>query len=250
MTDSVLNVVLGLVASAISAGLGWLAQNLRRRRRLERTRRFFGLPEGTECLLVVPRKGGPGASTAVARDDAYAMMELAALVRECGARAEIVAHDQVRQGLGGKAEFCLGGPTANNRTAAHLASWLPGFSAAGADGDLTIGAGDKVYPLSYPVPDGAPAHVLLARVHAGSGDRPVFLISGQTATSNHAAVRYLAAHHRTLARKHGTDGTFAVVLRVVNPDAYGPDVVEQAADVTAAATARPAPAAAEAAATA
>ncbi|WP_405013023.1 hypothetical protein [Kitasatospora sp. NBC_01539] len=241
MSDSVLNVALGLVASAISAGLGWLAQTLRRRRRVGRVRRFFGMPAGTECLLVVPRKGGPGTSTAVARDDAYAMMELAALVRECGARSEIVAHDQVRQGLGGKAEFCLGGPSANHRTAAHLASWLPGLTVASGEGDLTITAGDEAFPLARPAPDGAPAYVLLARVHAGSGDRPVFLISGQTATSNHAAVRYLAANHRGLARQHGTDGTFAVILRVVNPEAYGPDVVEQAADVTARATARPAP---------
>ncbi|GAA5000715.1 hypothetical protein [Kitasatospora paranensis] len=244
MFDSMLNVVLGLVATAISAGIGWLAQTLRRRRRLGRTRQFFGMPAGTECLLVVPRKGGPGATTTVARDDAYAMMELAALVRECGARSEIVAHDQVRQGLGGKAEFCLGGPTSNNRTAAHLASWLPGVAFASAEGDLTVTVGDQEYALSWPAPDGDPAYVVLARVHAGSGDRPVFLIAGQTATSNHAAVRYLAANHRTLARRHGTDSTFVLVLRVLNPGAYGPDVVELASEATAKATARPAVAAA------
>ncbi|WP_030263112.1 hypothetical protein [Streptomyces sp. NRRL B-24484] len=248
MTDSVLNVVLGLVASAISAGIGWLAQTVRRRRRLERTQRFFGMPEGTECLLVVNRDAGARASTAVARNDVYALMELAALVRECGARAEIVAHDQVRQGLGAKAEFCLGGPSSNNRTAAHLASWLPGVSAAAGDTDLTITVGDKEFPLSRPVQEGVPVYALLARVHAGSGDRPVFLISGQTSTSNHAAVRYLAANHRALARRHGADSTFVVVLKVVNPGAYGPDVVELAAEVTAEATARPAPAAATAAA--
>ncbi len=248
MTDSVLNVLLGLVASAISAGLGWLAQTLRRHRRLNRVREFFGMPGGTECLLVVNHHTASASSKSVSRNDVYALMELAALVKQCGAQAEIVAHDAVRQGLGGKAEFCLGGPASNQRTAAHLASWLPGTDfAAEPDGQYldTIVVGDEEF--RYERGTGAPggtAYVLLARLHAGEGSRPVFLISGQTATSNHAAVRYLTANHRKLARRHGTDGTFALVLRVVNPGAYGPDVVELASDVTAKATARRVPVAA------
>lgn len=245
MTDSVLNVVLGLVATAISASLGWLAQNLRRRRRLGKVRAFFGMPAGSECLLVVNRQAGTGGSRSVSRSDVFALMELSALVRECGARADLVVHDEVRQGLGHKAEFCLGGPASNHRTAAHLASWLPGVNFAIQDpdgpwGDTTIRAGDEEFAFAHPdtLPGGR-AYVLLARLHSGPGSRPVFLVAGQTATSNHAAVRYLVAHHRRLARRYGPDGTFALVLRVVNPAAYGPDVVELAADVTTGATARP-----------
>ncbi|MFI6445413.1 hypothetical protein [Kitasatospora sp. NPDC050543] len=247
MTDSVLNVLLGLVASAISAALGWLAQTLRRRRRTARVRTFFGMPGGTECLLVVNRHASAASSKSVQRNDVYALMELSALVKECGARAEIVAHDQVRQGLGGKAEFCLGGPVSNDRTAAHLASWLPGVSFAPRErsaefdhGDLAISVGDEEFRYQHgtEVPGGR-TFALLARLHAGPGSRPVFLIAGQTAMSNHAAVRYLVANHRQLARRHGTDGTFALVLRVINPGAYGPDVVEVASDVTAKATVRP-----------
>ncbi|RKE19395.1 hypothetical protein [Streptomyces sp. TLI_171] len=249
MTDGVLNVVLGLIASAISAGLGWLAQSVRRRRRLERERAFFGLPADGEALLVVNHHPASPSSKSVSRSDVYALMELAALVRECGAQATLTGHDEVRQGLGDKTEFCVGGPSSNVRTAAHLASWLPGvaFGSPAEDSGhpvptLLIGSREFAFETSGEQPGGR-AYVLLARVHLRAGSRPVFLISGQTAVSNHAAVRYLAANHRKLARRHGRDGAFAVVLRVVNARAYGPDVVEFEADVTAAATARPSPAA-------
>ncbi|MFE2727888.1 hypothetical protein [Kitasatospora sp. NPDC059327] len=232
MTDSLLNVLLGLVASAISASLGWLAQNLRRRRRLERVRSFFGLPAGGECLIVVNRSVGVGAhARTVTRRDAYALMELAALVKECGAQTELVAHDAVHRGLGAKTEFCFGGPSSNERMAAHLAWGLPGVTVtSGSDGPANvIVVGDRSFTVDWE----NEVYALLARLPTPEGGRPVFLISGQTGVANHAGVRYLVANHRRLARRYGEDGTFAVVLRVVNPQAYGPDVVELAADVTA-----------------
>ncbi|WP_224282712.1 hypothetical protein [Streptomyces sp. LS1784] len=237
MTDSVLNVVLGLVASAISAGLGWLAQMLRRRRKVERVRAFFGLPNGSECLIVVPRSIGTGSHAhTVTRRDAYALMWLAGLVEECGARPELVAHDAAHRGLGAKAELCLGGPVSNERMAAHLAWGLPGvLVTSGPDpGSNVIVVGERDYTADHDQ-----AHTLLARIATPDGGRPVFLVSGQTGTANQAGVRYLVAHHRDLARKYGQDGTFALVLRVVNPEAYGPDMVEVAADVTADALRRP-----------
>ncbi|MFE7526037.1 hypothetical protein ACFU7Y_09960 [Kitasatospora sp. NPDC057542] len=237
MTDSVLNVVLGLVASAISAGLGWLAQMLRRRRRVERVRAFFGLPNGSECLIVVPRSIGTGSHAhTVTRRDAYALMWLAGLVEECGARPELVAHDAAHRGLGAKTELCLGGPVSNERMAAHLAWGLPGvLVTSGPDpGSNVIVVGERDYTADHDQ-----AHTLLARIATPDGGRPVFLVSGQTGTANQAGVRYLVAHHRDLARKYGQDGTFALVLRVVNPEAYGPDMVEVAADVTADALRRP-----------
>ncbi|MFC9325487.1 hypothetical protein [Kitasatospora sp. NPDC057015] len=243
MTDSVLNVVLGLVATGISAALGWLAQNLRRRRRLGRVREFFGMPGGTECLLVVNRHAASASSKSVSRNDVFALMELSALVKECGARAELVGHDEVRQGLGHKAEFCLGGPASNDRTAAHLISWLPGVSFAQDpvkhhEMRLTVGSEEYRYQSPSETPGGR-VYMLLARIQTGHGGRPAFLIAGQTATSNHAAVRYLVANHRKLARRHGTDGTFALVLELINSSAYGPDLVEPVADVTRQALTRP-----------
>ncbi|MER6298183.1 hypothetical protein ABT247_01245 [Kitasatospora sp. NPDC001539] len=240
MTDSVLNVVLGLVASAISAALGWLAQALRRRRRVERMRAFLGLPAASECLVVVPRSVGTGSHAhTVTRRDAYALMWLAGLVEECGARAELVAHDAAHRGLGLKTELCLGGPVSNERVAAHLAWGLPGvlITSGPGPGSNVIVVGERDFRA-----DQDQAHTLLARIATPEGGRPVFLIAGQTGVANQAGVRYLVSHHRELARRYGRDGTFALVLRVVNPAAYGPDMVELAADVTTEAQRRPAPA--------
>ncbi|HJD81034.1 hypothetical protein [Kitasatospora aureofaciens] len=231
MNDNVLNVLLGLVASAISAGLGWLAQALRRRRRVERVRAFLGLPAGSECLVVVPRSIGTGSHAhTVTRRDAYALMWLAGLVEECGARPELVAHDAAHRGLGAKTELCLGGPVSNERTAAHLAWGLPGvvITSGPGPGSNVIVVGDQEFVVE---PDRT--HTLLARIATPDGGRPVFLIAGQTGTANQAGVRHLVAHHRELARRYGRNGTFALILRVVNPEAYGPDMVELAADVTA-----------------
>ncbi|WP_329564717.1 hypothetical protein [Kitasatospora sp. NBC_01266] len=240
----VLNVVLGLLTSAIGAGLGWLAQSLRRRRRLDRTRAFFGMPAGTECLLVVNRHTGSPNANSVHRDDVSALMELAVLVNACGARPEVVVHDQVRQGLGNKAEFCLGGPSSNERTAAHLGWRLPSVRFSyrpGTPGAILVGA--QEYELERNTED-TPGHsyVLLARLEPGDGGRPTFLIAGQVAVANHAAVRYLVAHQRELMDRYGTHSSFVLMLRVINPVKYGPDVVELVADVTTAATASPAPA--------
>ena len=240
MADGVLNIVLGVVSSALSAVFAWSLQAALRRRRLDRKRRFFGLYAGTECLLVVPRKAGGGAERTVAQRDVYALMELASLVRECGAEAEITSHNEVHQGIGNKAEFCIGGPVANDRMAAHLRWRLPGVSVrveweAGVN-ELTVG--DRTWSRE----PGKFDHVLLGRIAAGEGERPTFLICGQTATSNLAAVRYLTRHHREMMRVHSPDETFCLLLRVIQPDAYGADVIELVADVTAQASApRPTP---------
>ena len=240
VNGTVLNIVLGVASSAVSAALAWVLQASLRRRSLERKRAFFGMRAGTECLIVAPRKAGSAVEErVVAQRDVYAMMELAALVRECGAEAEIIGAGEVRQGVGGRAEFCIGGPLANERTAAHLRWRLPGVSAT-AEWEAGVNeliVGDR----SYTREKGLVEYVLLARITGGEGERPTFLVCGQTATSNLAAVRVLSRRHRELIRAHGPRGTFALLLRVVQPGAYGPDVVEFVADVTAQASApRPA----------
>ena len=100
-------------------------------------------------------------------------------------------------------------------------------------GAITVGG------ETYRLEKGAVEYVLLARLAAAresGNERPVFLSSGQRGIANQAAVRYLARHHVRLARKHGVDSTFCLLLRVVNSQAYGSDVVELVADVTKAAT--------------
>ncbi|KOU63729.1 hypothetical protein ADK55_08365 [Streptomyces sp. WM4235] len=230
MNDDVRNIVLGVMATAISGGFGWFARTYLWRRTLRRKQAFFGLPSGSDCLFVVGRQMG-GTEGSVHRNDAFALLEISALIKDCGANLQIVSQDTVRQGFGERAEFCVGGPVSNARTAAHLGSMLPGIrvdvsTEAGPDRGAIV-VGDETYRWNKGLVD----HVVLARLTTGPGTRPVFLISGQTAISNQAGARYLARNHRELARKFGGD-SFCVVLKVVNSDAYGPDVAELLADVT------------------
>ncbi|MEV5529655.1 hypothetical protein [Streptomyces prunicolor] len=243
MNDDVRNIVLGVAAAGISAALGWLARTYLWRRKLRRKQAFFGLPDNSESLLVVNREAG-GAELSVMRHDVFALLELAALIKDCNAHAQVVAHDAAQQSFGERTEFCVGGPASNRRMAAHLASLLPGIR---VNVDAEPGPDRGAFQIGserYRLEPGKGEYVLLARLTAGQlgGARPVFLFCGQRAITNQAASRYLARNHEKLARKHGGN-TFVLLLKVVNSQAYGPDVVELVADVTRAAeTPLPAPA--------
>ncbi|WP_240649468.1 hypothetical protein [Streptomyces sp. Z26] len=243
MTENLREIVLGVLVAGVAGTVGWLARTYLWRRRLRRRQRFLGLPDNSECVLVVNRDAGTS-DWAVARHDVFALLELSALVKDCDAHADIVAHDSAHQGFGDRTEFCVGGPVANRRMAAHLQSLLPGVAVntemePGPDrGAFSIG-GER-----YALENGTAEYVLLARLTAGQaapGSRPVFLFCGQRSITNQAAARYLARHHEKLARKHGLDGDFCLLLKVVNSQAYGPDVVELVADVTRTATSKAPP---------
>ncbi|MGW0941421.1 hypothetical protein ACWD4O_02555 [Streptomyces sp. NPDC002623] len=237
MNDDVRNIALGVVAAGISAALGWLARTYLWKRRLRRKQTFFGLPENSETLLVVNRD--PASSEpAVHRFDVFALLELSALIKDCGANVQVVTQDTAQQGFGERTEFCVGGPSSNRRMMAHMSAMLPGVRVnvdpePGPDrGAFQIGA------ERYRLDPGITEYVLLARLTAGQRReaRPVFLFCGQRAINNQAATRYLARNHERLARKHG-NGSFVLLLKVVNSQAYGPDVVELVSDVTRAAQA-------------
>ncbi|MGR8007312.1 hypothetical protein [Streptomyces hypolithicus] len=242
MTDDVRNIVLGVIAAGISTSLGWLARSYLWRRKLRRRQAFLGLPRGSESLLVVNRE--PGGDGAVHRYDVFALLELAAVIKDCGAHAQILSHDVIQQGFGERTEFCVGGPGSNRRTAAHLQSLLPGVR---INTDAEPGPDRTAFQIGserYRLEAGVSEYVLLARLTAGQDARPVFLFCGQRAITNQAATRYLTRHHEKLARKHGR-GSFCLLLKVINSHAYGPDIVELVADVTRAAHAplpSPAPA--------
>ncbi|MFJ4534742.1 hypothetical protein ACIP39_02000 [Streptomyces tibetensis] len=239
MNDDVRNIVLGVVAAGISATLGWVARTYLWKRKLRRKQQFFGLPDNSESLLVVNR-GAAGPELAVMRFDVFALLELAALIKDCGAHAQILPHDTARQGFGERTEFCVGGPASNRRMAAHLDSLLPGVrvnvdSEPGPDrGSFQVGT------ERYRVDHGREEYALLARLTAdrSRSTRPVFLFCGQTSITNQATTRYLARNHERLTRKYGT-GSFVLLLKVINSQAYGPDVVELVEDVTRAAQTAP-----------
>ncbi|MET7536233.1 hypothetical protein [Streptomyces sp. NPDC005349] len=242
MTEDVRNIVLGVIAAGISAALGWLARTYLWKRKLRRRQAFFGLPDNSESLLVVNRDAG-GPELTVKRHDVFALLELSAIIKDCGAHAQVVAHDTAQQGFGERTEFCVGGPASNRRMAAHMHSLLPGIR---VNTDPEPGPDRGAFQIGserYRLEPGITEYVLLARLTAGQGQgsRPVFLFCGQLPVTNQAATRYLARHHERLSRKHGGNA-FALLLKVVNSQAYGPDVVELVGDVTRAAQA-PAPAA-------
>ncbi|MFJ5266367.1 hypothetical protein ACIQAC_38530 [Streptomyces sp. NPDC088387] len=237
MTDDVRNIVLAVLAVALGAALGWLVRSYLWKRRLRRKQAFFGLPANSESLLVVNRDAG-GPELTVTRHDVFALLELSALIKDCNASAQIVAHDAAQQGFGERTEFCVGGPASNRRMTAHLASLLPGVR---VNVDAEPGPDRGAFQIGserYRLEPGRSEYVILARLTAGQrGDvRPVFLFCGQRAITNQAATRYLARNHERLTRKH-SGSSFVLLLKVVNSQAYGPDVVELVADVTKAAQA-------------
>src|SRR5690242_13163094 len=166
MNDDVRNIVLGLVATGISASLGWLSRTYLWRRKLRRKQAFFGLPENAECLLVVNRDPAT-AEHAVHRFDVFALLELSALIKDCGAHLRMVTQDSAQQGVGERTEFCVGGPGSNRRMLAHMAAMLPGVrvnvdAEPGPDrGAFQIG-GER-----YRMDAGVTEYVLLARLTAG-----------------------------------------------------------------------------------
>ena len=235
MNDDVRNIVLGVVAAGISAALGWIARTYLWKRKLRRKQAFFGLPENSESLLVVNRDAG-SPDLAVHRYDVFALLELSALIKDCGAHAEVITQDAARQGFGERTEFCVGGPGSNRRMAAHMHAMLPGIR---VNTDPEPGPDRLAFQIGserYRMESGLTEYVLLARLTAGQPGltRPVFLFCGQRAITNQAATRYLARNHERLARKYGGN-SFVLLLKVVNSQAYGPDVVELVADVTRAA---------------
>ncbi|NLU65990.1 hypothetical protein [Streptomyces sp. HNM0574] len=247
MNDTLRETVLVLIVAAAALAAGWAVRGAVWRRGRRRTQRFFGLPDNSECLFVVGRETG-AAEWPVTRGDALALLELSAHVKECGAHAELVPHDAAQQGFGERTEFCVGGPGANRRMAAHLTSLLPGVR-INAGPDAEPGPDRGAFAIGgerYRMANGSVEHVLLARLTAGQNGntRPVFLFCGQRPVTHQAASRYLARNHARLARKYGS-GSFCLLLKVVNSQAYGPDVVELVSDVTRAATSPP-PAAAPA----
>ncbi|RRO14827.1 hypothetical protein EIL87_19040 [Saccharopolyspora rhizosphaerae] len=228
MTGDAWNIGLNIIASVITGSVVWASGRVLRLRRLRRKQAFFGPSSGGECLLVVPRMVSADNERSVHRNDAAAMLDLASILGECGAKPEVIFHDQVYQGLADKPEFCIGGPVANRRTEAHLRSVLPGVRIGGPEERTAISVGGE----SYPSHTRRVEHALLAKIVRNRRDKPAFAICGQTSIANRAAARYLDSEYRALRKAHGVRGRFCVLLRVIESESYGPSVVELVRDVT------------------
>lgn len=240
MSGAVANVMLGLITSLVSGTAVWAGQRLYALRRRQRQAVFYGVKPGERCLLVMNR--APADPHGMRHSDIHALIDLAVRLRELGAEPEVTLFDQLTEAPGQQAEFCVGGPDANERTRAHLARFLPGAAIRPYNPKRRDSVAIVVGKQRFDWTPNQQVHVLLARVEPAAGARPLFVISGQTAVANRGAVAYLlreAPRLRSLTKQHG--GRFCLVLRVASPGQYGHRVVELVADVTTAAfTATPA----------
>jgi hypothetical protein len=236
---TVRDLLVNLLASVVAGTAVWLFQRLRRYRRAARKRAFFGIRPGVVSLLAVSRHASSPSHLSVHRQDVAALVELATIARDCGGRADLITTDDAPQGVGRVTEFCVGGPSANPRMAAHLRALLPGVRVELPVGPAPDGAraGARELPLivggtTFRREPDRVEYVALARVFGPDGGRPVFILNGQTARTNLAAARYLAARYATLFRRYGAAGRFCLVLRILEPDAYGADLAELVGDLT------------------
>jgi hypothetical protein len=231
-SDVVQQLLLGVGSSVITGGAVWMGQRMRSTARTRSVRRFLGLAGRWHgrCRIVVGRH--PALPRSIHQYDVAAMLEVGSLVRGAGAEPEVLAVEEASS-MPDAVEFCISGPTANSRTAAHLQRFLPGirmlpFVRGDASSLALIATGDAEYRRE----PGRAEYVALARICRP--DRPhLFLIVGQTGITNRAGARFLTVSLPALRRRFGDDRSFCLVLRVVEPDTYGHFEVEEAGDLTA-----------------
>lgn len=233
MPDALLDVVTGLVAAVISGTAVWLWQRGRGTRTRRAKAAFFGLRPARECLIVMNRHWA--SPNAVARPDVYALLEVGSLADELGCPVSVRTPEELREGSEvDRTEFCIGGPDSNERTAAHLASFLPGitvlpYSEVGHFVEFV--AGDQRFVRE----PGKREYALVAKFRPPHAQHPVLLICGQTAITNRAAIHFVKRHYATLRRSLASVETFALIVRVTSPEVYGHTMVDLDKDVTAAA---------------
>ncbi|MFD9072362.1 hypothetical protein ACFVZ2_20350, partial [Streptomyces lasiicapitis] len=116
MTEDVRHLVLGLLAVVVSAALGWLLRTQVWKRKLRRKQAFFGLPANSESLLVVNREA-TGPELTVTRHDVFSLLELAALIKDCGAHSQVVGGGAPGAGGGGGRRRWGGPPAGGARPA-------------------------------------------------------------------------------------------------------------------------------------
>lgn len=215
------NIAIGLITSVVSGICVWLWQRVKTSRRIRRKATFFGIAEGSECLVVINHY--PGLRWMMRHEDIYALVEVVMLVRDLGAQALIAPWDEVREGVGNRTEFCIGGPGANSRTAGLLASYLPGvtmrpYNAAGGD-SLAFVTGEGKDKKTYMRTPGQLEFAVVAKFTRREAPHPVFVICGQTAIANWAAVHFLCDRYSRLEVE--STNQFCLLLTLRDPKLYG-----------------------------
>jgi hypothetical protein len=228
MPVSVVDIVTGLFTAVISGTCVWLWQRGSRLRRLRRKATFFGLRGGKECLVVINHHWQTPKT--IAREDVYALLDIGNLAEELGCKLVVrSATEHVAGVAGGRTEFCIGGPDSNPRTGAHLAAFLPGahfrpYSEVQESVELVVG------PQRFIRDPDKIEYALVARFTPTGGTHPIFLICGQTAITNRAAIHHLKTNYDHLSRTLPTN--FCLIIKVTAPEVYGHELVSLEANVS------------------
>lgn len=229
MQSVLVNVVIGLVTSIISAGSVWLWQRASAAGNARRRKRFFGVAPGDDCLIVMGHHHS--ARGLMPRQDVYAVLELGALVEEVGGTATFEVGSDFRGGSGDRTEFCISGPTANRRSEAHLAQYLPGVTQRPYS-DAPDSVALVVREQEYRWVRGEREHAVVARFTPRGQDSPVFLICGQTPKANRAGVSFLRRNYADLTRSLASVDQFCLIIGISDVHVYGHELVDLVADVT------------------
>lgn len=228
MRDLAINLLASLIAGVAVVAF----QRLVRLRRLARKRAFFGIRPGSRCTLSVSRHAASKLSDSVHRRDLAATVELATLVKECGGETDVIVGTGDQRGVGELPEFCIGGPHGNQRTAAHLKRFVPGFRINTFEEDpegLTMFVGEKKFQRIR----GQVEFVLLIRVTLSDrAAAPLWIICGQIAQTNYATARYLASEYQSLMKTFGTRKRFCIALQLLDSRTYGHSQLEVVGDLT------------------
>lgn len=226
------DLAINLLASIIAGVAVWTFQRAVRIRRSSRKRAFFGIRKGGRCTISVPRHVASSWSDSVHRRDLAAVLEVAAIIKDCGGEIDLNIGADGLRGVGLLAEFCIGGPHSNRRTSAHLEQFVPGVTYVPYEDDpdgLAIRIGERVFRRSK----GQEEFVLLIRIILPRPQAaPLWVIYGQIAKSNQAAAQYLAHNYPSLMKTHGIDKSFCLAFRLVNSHDYDHNYLEEAGDFT------------------
>lgn len=236
MSAALLNILIGLITSILSAGSALLCRRAIQARALNRKSAFFGLTPGSPCLIVLNDHWQlPGATS---HNDVHTLLEISALAHESGCPVSVVSTEGLREHKQDSVEFCIGGPQSNPRTAAHISAYLPGLrfrpiSTKSDSGAFIIGGRKFLFKR------GQKEHAIVAKFTPAHTKHPVILIYGQRPIDNRAAINFLNENYRQLSKAVDSVDRFCLVVQVTSPDAYGYQAAELAADVTPAAFAAP-----------
>jgi hypothetical protein len=225
------NFVVGIVTSFVTALAVWIWRNVRESQILNRKAEFFNISRGESCLAVMNHN--PRGRDMMSHSDIETLVEVVRIVDEIGGTVTIAPFDKVLEPAGGITEFCIGSPASNDRTKVHAENFLKGvkflpYSPESPDSLAIITSEGKFRHEAY-----EEEYAVLTRFYPHPASQPIFLISGQTARSNHGATHYLLENYNnSLRKKFGSNRPFCLLLKLQSPRTYGHKSVRLVADIT------------------